>query len=651
METIQNDHSPKKPGSIQSEIWSALLAILGSLGICISNNIYTPSAKESKYLLNDAAIFLWKLTKACTASGFLMLFIIILFFFAIRFLLPLIDRKAFKYTIPLSYLSAFILVLADSYYTDNNWNKIFGSASAFTLSLIKIIGLSVLLFFILDLLFRTNIDIENSTDKKIFCKSFFMIMGIMLICWLPYLIFNYPGVFVHDACDEIAQATNQRWGCGTINRTMNPESSMLWNNHHPVFYTAILWFFVKLGRLIGSYTLSFFIYGILQAVVMAGVFTYTMMYMRRHGLSKKHSKIMLIFFALNPLFPLWCTTIVKDTPFAIIFLLCTILLYDVVIYPDKLSIRKCIATGLSLLLLCLLRNNGFYLLLVLLPFLILAVRKNKKQVLKLLITIAAPLFLFKVVYSGILFHALGIQGGSIAEMLSIPFQQTAYYVTAYPEDVKPSEEPAILSMFTVESLSELSDLYNPIISDPVKAEYNKYATGHAKKEYIKVWGKQLIRHPDAYLQAFFNMTYSWFNDDSPRDYPFYNSGDDLVEDLLPGISVTNPLSGYRSTMYQFLNMIFELPFISLIFKFSTYTWLIFGLLFVMLHRRKYKELVSCGLIYLNYMICFIGPVACFRYALPMIMCLPFLIFAALTCSRQVIVKQSPETSETSEDKL
>ncbi|MGN0393938.1 MAG: DUF6020 family protein [Coprococcus sp.] len=634
MHKLQNETSSKKISSTGLNIISVILSVLVSLGVCISNNVYTPSEKKSEQLLNGISVFLWKLTKSYTSSGFLMLFIAILMFFAIRYLLPLTNKKAFKYTITLSYIFSFFFVLADSYYSGNNWNKVFGSADAFILSLIKIIGIAIIAFFVLDLLFRTDITMESSTDSKIFCKRFFLLMGVILLCWLPYFIFNYPGVFVHDACDEIAQATNQRFGCGTINRTMNPDSTMLWNNHHPVFYTAVLWFFVKFGRLIGSYTISFFIYCLLQAIAMSGVFAYTLMYMNTHGLSRKLSKAMLLFFALNPLFPLWCTTITKDTPFTIIFLLCTILLYDAVIYPDKLSIKKCLVTGCALLLLCMLRNNGFYLLLVLLPFLLFTIRKNKKQVLKLLIVIAAPLLFFKIIYSSLIFNALGIQGGSIAEMLSVPFQQTARYISEYPEDVTSEEEAAILSMFTVDSLSELSDLYNPIISDPVKAQYNKYSTGNDKLSYIKVWGRQLIRHPDAYLEAFFNMTYGWFNYDSPRDYPFYTSGDELIEDLLPGISTANPFTGYRNTVQQFLNMIFEMPVISFIFKYSSYTWLLFCLLFVMLHRHKYRELAGCGLIYLNYLICFIGPVSCFRYALPMIVCLPFVIFAALNRKTQ-----------------
>ena len=53
----------------------------------------------------------------------------------------------------------------------------------------------------------------------------------------------------------------------------------------------------------------------------------------------------------------------------------------------------------------------------------------------------------------------------------------------------------------------------------------------------------------------------------------------------------------------------------------------------MLIRKKHKELLASILIYANYAICFVGPVAYMRYAIPMVACIPFVIFITFSRSK------------------
>lgn len=303
------------------DIWSIVLSILGGLGIFIYNDIYTPTTGQQKHLLNKLSTVLWQLKSSFRYSGFISLFIIVLLFFAIRYLLPHIKKENLKYTVALSYLYAVILVISDSYSTNDNWDRVFGSTGTFALSLIRMTGTATIAFFIIDLLFRINLDTDGNNEQKVFSKHFFMLMGIFLLCWLPYALYNIPLAFSPDACDELAQATNHPELCHTRLRIANPETASLWNNHHPVLYTGILWCFVQLGKLLGSYNAAFILYGILQEILMAGVFAFAVRYMCVHGLKKKHATVFVLFFALNPLFPIWCFTVVKDTPFTMVFLI------------------------------------------------------------------------------------------------------------------------------------------------------------------------------------------------------------------------------------------------------------------------------------------------------------------------------------------
>ncbi len=51
---------------------------------------------------------------------------------------------------------------------------------------------------------------------------------------------------------------------------------------------------------------------------------------------------------------------------------------------------------------------------------------------------------------------------------SIPMQQTARYLKEYPDDVTKEEAKAIDGVMKYD---EIADLYNPELSDPVKATY------------------------------------------------------------------------------------------------------------------------------------------------------------------------------------
>ena len=53
--------------------------------------------------------------------------------------------------------------------------------------------------------------------------------------------------------------------------------------------------------------------------------------------------------------------------------------------------------------------------------------------------------------------AIGVEPGSVRAMLSIPLQQTARYVTTYPEDVTKEEKEALEAVLDYENLSEIYD--------------------------------------------------------------------------------------------------------------------------------------------------------------------------------------------------
>ena len=86
----------------------------------------------------------------------------------------------------------------------------------------------------------------------------------------------------------------------------------------------------------------------------------------------------------------------------------------------------------------------------------------------------------------------------MGEALSLPFQQTARFVSEYASEVTDEERAAIDGVLVYD---ELAKRYQPELSDPVKAMYRKTATPRDWLAYGQAWASQMIRHPGCYLSA------------------------------------------------------------------------------------------------------------------------------------------------------
>lgn len=83
-------------------------------------------------------------------------------------------------------------------------------------------------------------------------------------------------------------------------------------------------------------------------------------------------------------------------------------------------------------------------------------------------------------------------------MLSLPFQQTARFVSEYESEIT-DEERAVIDRVLI--YDQLADRYRPDLSDPVKAVYRKESTAAERIAYLKVWVGLALRHPACCLSA------------------------------------------------------------------------------------------------------------------------------------------------------
>lgn len=626
----------KKPIHISTGIKAFLLAILSSFALVVENGAHKIPANVEKTLSGQLSRYIWKLQAAFDEPSYYVLFFVVLAFFAFLYLIPRVSKKNIPWGVPFSCIAALFLLLCDSYYQTDSWDKVFGSWEALITSGIKGIGIAVLAFFVYDAINRIYIEKLETTGRVFTFKKFLVLTGIMFLCWVPYMVIMAPGSMAQDTRDQFGQMLNNPDMCWSVGTVAREEGDSLLTNHHPVFHTVLLGCFLKLGEWMGSYFAGITIYSVLQCLVLACALVFSVLKLREHGMSKRLSNIVYAFFVLCPLFPLWGMAIFKDTPFMIALLIITILFYEAFKAPERFTAKKYVALALVSFLLMLLRNNGFYMLLVLVPFVIIHFRKDKKFLVKIMAAMLIPLLVFKVGYSGIFFSAMGINEGSPREMLSVPFQQTARYITEYADEITPEEEKNITTILGGGELSlqDIADEYEPDRSDHVKRHYNKYATTDDLINYVKTWAAQLVKHPDVYIEAFLNLNYAWFSFDSNRDVIYYNGVNDrTIPEYLEGLDNPKCFDGERSIVAQTVNLLDKIPVISSIFEFSTYTWIYVVLFLAMLMRKRHRELLACLPIFVNMVICFIGPVAYMRYSLPLVACLPFVFFITFSKKR------------------
>lgn len=235
----------------------------------------------------------------------------------------------------------------------------------------------------------------------------------------------------------------------------------------------------------------------------------------------------------------------------------------------------------------LLRNNAVY---ELLPFMLLLIFCIPRGVRKrMACAVCAVVLIYGTVTHG-LYPALGFAKGSEAEMLSIPFQQTARYVAYAGDDVTEYEREVIGSVLDYDTLAES---YSYACSDPVKSTY--HGDGETMKKYFPVWFSMGLKHPTIYIDALIGLNYGYI---VPLETIYVEptisfSAEGTTETETPGVTRTAD-----EIPTVLMNIIWlastKAPVLELFSAAGMYTWLTL-LCIVMLWIKKKRP--PCSLLY------------------------------------------------------
>ena len=521
----------------------------------------------------------------------------------------------------LSFLYSIFCIVGHSFYKDNSFTYI---ESHKLLSLISLIVLFSLFYTAIYYLFKF-IETKHTCKKK-FSKikktklyrlfdehPFLFSLIVMIILWLPFIIAYYPAILSPDPSFQIKQFFGIPNKYSTYNIMIDPNVTI--TGHHPVIHTLLLGGCVKIGTLINNVNLGLFLYSIIQITVLASVLAYTIKFLKNLGISNKYLFLILLVYSFVPVFPIYSMSAVKDVIFGSLVILYIIALYKIY-KSDDLKTKSIIQFLCLLVLIVLFRNNGIHTILLSLPFLLLL--KKSKKIRLTILCIVIFIFGFNYSYNSVILPYLKITPGSVREKLSVPFQQTARYVKYHSDEVTNEEKQAIDKILGYDTLA---DRYNPELADPVKNEYNKYATDEDLKKYFSVWFDEFKKHPKTYIEATINNTYGYFYPLKTSWYYHSNYDTRIVKD---GFDYHfNDLKNTRSVLNAYGQAFPYIPIVGLLINIAFNIWILLFMFIYFIYKKKYSSIVYLLPSLVLVLVCFASPAnTYFRYALPFVFALP-----------------------------
>ena len=509
----------------------------------------------------------------------------------------------------LSVIFTVLMILGYSYDYNYTPNLVFNSNIHILITLIKFIGFYFLFKNLLNAIYRyfTKGKFQENANKLtiMFSKHPYLFSFIVLfIVYGIYLIIFYPGVINYDNANQIKEVLGMH--TRYLDSIVVINDNITLTNFNPILHTLLLGNLFKVGVSIGNVNFGLFLYTFLQMIIVIAVLSYSLKFLYKEGVKSKYLLWILLAYIIIPYFPLYAITCVKDTLFTMFVLLYIIKLYQFIKYDFKF--KDYVLFMITILLVILFRNNGIYLILLSLPFTLIIKKGIRKQIVLMCVLVIG----FNYGYGQVL-SALEIPNTSIREMLSIPFQQTARYVKYHESDVTEEQKKVIDTILTYDTLG---NRYNPILSDKVKNEYNKYATNEELMDYFKVWFEMFWNHPMTYVNATVSNVYGYFYPATYRWY-VYNTLNEKLPEAGFDYHFIDSLEPMRGFIQGYSEVFKYVPIVQMSVNCGFYTWSYLFLMVVLILQKKQRYIILFAPAFSLVLMNVAGPAnTYFRYVLP-----------------------------------
>ena len=372
--------------------------------------------------------------------------------------------------------------------------KMFGFSNFFEIkntmySLVCFTGIYMLLYKIFCIMLDNLNKIKLfETNKKLNIKQYLIIFFTILTGNALIFVRFYPAIMSPDSYYVINYANN-----------------FILSDLHTFGHTWFFGAFFHLGKLLFNNLNMAVAFSVgIQVICMTFIFTALIKFLYERGLKKSICIMLTIFIALSPLHTRYSCTLWRDILFGATFILIGISLIRF-IEDKEIDYKNVILFIISTLILMYFRNNGIYVFLFMIPFMIFILKDKRKFITILTTTLAVSYFVVK----GPIFDYFGVQSTKTSESFSIPFQQLARAYVLNEEEIQ-DEKEFYNKFFEVDKIVKS---YKPMISDPIKSisknEYLKNNKGEFLKNYIRIF----FKYPQEYIEAYLFQTLGyWYPD-------------------------------------------------------------------------------------------------------------------------------------------
>ena len=454
------------------------------------------------------------------------------------------------------------------------------------------------------------------TKKVIF--RIIIVALIITICYLPYLLYYYPGTIFYDG----------EW------QMLYVDGTIELSNHHPVFSTMIIAFFMKLAYALGGdNNLAVTLYCSAQMIINAFIFSYFLEILRRYSVSRKIRLFALLYLALVPSFALNAITLKKDISFALAFFMFSLYLVRMLFEKDFFEKKRNIIIFIILAICtCLLRNNGIYAVALSFPFILFSFRKKFKPV---LLSFGIT-FIICFGWNYYIHNILEVIPSAPKEMLAIPAQAFARLYKYNKKEMSRKDKHLI---YTYIPRNDLAKLYDPEKSDPVRFKMDDEEITKNFGEFVSLYFRMLWQFPKTVIDAFFDLNYGYFypdyhawridyginkvkSTDLPYDYYLYEALG-LEENRLIDIPLIKDLS-------WLCNYGERVPFINLFYSIGLWIELVLFLIGLNFYNHSSNRIAIFIPILVVWLTCFAAPInGEYRYIYSMFITMPVYILLTL----------------------
>ena len=459
-----------------------------------------------------------------------------------------------------------------------------------------------------------------SWEKEVCEKNNFLRNWVLIFaCWIPVFLAFYPGAFVYDAQDEYVQVATRSF-----------------TTHHPLVHVLLLGGMVCAGnKFFGSYNVGIALYTLFQMLVLSGVFSYTIEYVKKRIKWKNAEKIALTFYGLFPVISMYAVCSAKDGLFTAAFLVVIIKMLQFFENPEKFCEKKgnLVASILAAVAMMLFRNNGMYAYVVWLPLVAMGIfilTKQKKYSIVITCVMAGSVLAF-LVSAKILAAVLGASDVESQEIMTVPIQQMVRTYVYSPDTYTEEEKEILFEIIPEEDMK----LYNPRLSDLVKSKFNNTNFNANKGKYLALWLKTGMRKPLIYLNAWFMTSYGYWYPDAVINVYGGNTVHTFTyqDSSYFGFETENP--GIRESKFpwleeQFRKMSLELyqhklPGVSMLFSPGFMFWVYAFIVCFLVWKKKWNRVLGMSGILLLWLTVILGPTYLVRYVLILWFAMPVIV--------------------------